>query len=58
MTKYYEEYLRVNIDELTPFTSDPKGELTIIISQKIKDKNLSISLTFGRPSNQLGYFNF
>tara|TARA_B110001450_G_scaffold144524_1_gene135185 strand:- start:34 stop:897 length:864 start_codon:yes stop_codon:yes gene_type:complete len=44
MTKYYEEYLRINIDELTPFTSDPKGELTIIISQKIKDKNLSISL--------------
>ena len=44
MTKFYEEFIRTNIDELEPFKSDPKGELTIIISEKIKEKNSSIIL--------------
>ena len=44
MTKFYEEYLRTSIDDLEPFKSEPKGELTIVISKKIKEKNLSISL--------------
>jgi 16S rRNA (cytidine1402-2'-O)-methyltransferase len=44
MTKFYEEYLRADIDDLEPFKSDPKGELTIVISEKGKIKNLSIKL--------------
>ena len=43
MTKFYEEFIRINIDKLEPFKSDPKGELTIVISEKIK-KNSSITL--------------
>jgi len=41
MTKFYEEYIRADIDNLEPFESDPKGELTIVISEKGKEKNLS-----------------
>ena len=44
MTKYYEEYIRTDIDKLEPFRSDPKGELTIVISEKLKEKNSSINL--------------
>ena len=44
MTKFYEEYVRVDIENLEPFESDPKGELTIVISEKSKEKNLSIIL--------------
>ena len=38
MTKFYEEYVRMDIDALEPFTSNPKGELTIIISEQEKIK--------------------
>jgi 16S rRNA (cytidine1402-2'-O)-methyltransferase len=41
MTKFYEEYIRTDIDNLELFESDPRGELTIVISEKIKEKNLS-----------------
>ena len=44
MTKFYEEYIRTNIDKLEPFKLDPKGELTIVISEKAKEKNSSIIL--------------
>ena len=44
MTKFYEEYFRTNIDDLEPYKTDPKGELTIIISEKPKEKNSSIIL--------------
>jgi len=44
MTKYYEEYIRTDINKLEPFKSDPKGELTIVISEKLKEKNSSINL--------------
>ena len=44
MTKFYEEYLRTDVDDLKPFKSDPKGELTVIISEKTKIKNSSIIL--------------
>ena len=44
MTKFYEEYIRGDVDTLEPFKSDPKGELTIVISEKVKEKNLSIML--------------
>ena len=38
MTKFYEEYLRTDVDKLEPFMSDPKGELTIVISEKSKKR--------------------
>ena len=44
MTKFYEEYIRTNIDSLETFKSDPKGELTIVISERKKEKNSSITL--------------
>ena len=44
MTKFYEEYIRTDVDTLEPFKSDPKGELTIVISEKVKKKNSSIIL--------------
>ena len=44
MTKFYEEYIRSNIDDLEPFNPDPKGELTIVISEKFMEKNSSIIL--------------
>ena len=50
MTKFYEEYIRTDIDDLEPFVSDPKGELTIVISEKNK-KNLSIVLNESDKKN-------
>jgi len=44
MTKFYEEYVRTDIDNLEPFKSDPKGELTLVISERLKEKNSSIVL--------------
>ena len=51
MTKYYEEYVRTEIDKLEPFESYPKGELTIVISEKIQEKNTSIILKESDKSN-------
>ncbi len=34
ITKLYEEFMRVNVDELTEFQKEPKGEITIVISEK------------------------
>ena len=51
MTKFYEEYIRVNIDNLEPFESDPKGELTLVISEKSNEKNLSIELNESGKKN-------
>ena len=44
MTKFYEEYIRSKVDDLEPFKSDPKGELTIVISEKLNQKNSSVTL--------------
>ena len=44
ITKFYEEFIRTDIDNLEPFESDPKGEITIVISEKSKKKNMSILL--------------
>tara|TARA_B110001452_G_scaffold96654_1_gene79957 strand:+ start:1046 stop:1909 length:864 start_codon:yes stop_codon:yes gene_type:complete len=44
MTKFYEEYIRADINELKPFKETPKGELTIVISEKDKIKKESLSL--------------
>ncbi len=44
MTKMYEEFIRKNIDELELFEKEPKGELTVVISEKKIDKNISQKL--------------
>ena len=44
MTKFYEEYIRSDVNDLKPFKSDPKGELTVVISEKFQKKNSSIIL--------------
>ena len=41
MTKFFEEYIREDIDELKLFQKNPKGELTLVISE---NNNNSISL--------------
>ncbi len=44
MTKFYEEYIRTDINNLQSFEDIPKGELTIVISEKEKIKKTSLSL--------------
>jgi len=51
MTKFFEEYLRMDIDDLEPFKSDPKGELTVIISEKKKTKKSLIILNESDKKN-------
>jgi 16S rRNA (cytidine1402-2'-O)-methyltransferase len=41
ISKLYEEFVRKDIDDLEPFTKEPKGELTVVISEKKIDKNTS-----------------
>ena len=41
MTKFYEEFIRLEIDKLELFDKDLKGELTVIISEKENDKKNS-----------------
>jgi len=42
MTKFFEEYIRVDVDDLEPFKKIPKGELTLVVSE---NNNHSISLS-------------
>ena len=43
MTKFFEEYNRLDIDDLKPFQKIPKGELTLVISEN--NNNLITFLT-------------
>ncbi len=45
ITKFYEEFIRKNVDELKLFDKEPKGELTIVISEKLNNKNISQKLS-------------
>ena len=45
MTKYYEEFIRKDVDTLETFVSDLKGELTIVISHNKFDKKSSKNLS-------------
>ena len=45
ITKIYEEFIRKNVDELELFEKEPKGELTVVISEKKTKKNISEKLT-------------
>ena len=44
MTKFFEEYLRDDIDDLKPFSDNPKGELTIVISEILDNRKVSQKL--------------
>ena len=44
ITKMYEEFVRKNVDELELFEKEPKGELTVVISEKKINKNVSEKL--------------
>ena len=44
ISKLYEEYIRKNVNDLELFIKEPKGELTIVISEKKNDKNTSQEL--------------
>jgi 16S rRNA (cytidine1402-2'-O)-methyltransferase len=41
ISKLYEEFVRKDVDDLEPFIKEPKGELTVVISEKKNDKNTS-----------------
>ena len=45
ITKYYEDYIRKNVDDLELFEKEPKGEITIVISEKLITKNNSEKLS-------------
>ena len=40
MTKIHEEFIRSNVESIENFTESLKGELTIVLSEIIKDKNI------------------
>ena len=37
ITKFYEEFIRTNVNDLEPFAKNLKGELTLVISENISD---------------------
>ena len=45
ITKIFEEFIRKKVDELELFEKEPKGELTIVISEKKMSKNISQKLS-------------
>jgi len=45
ISKIYEEFIRKNVDELELFEKEPKGELTVVISERKINKNISKKLT-------------
>ena len=45
ISKIYEEFVRKNVEELVPFSKQPKGEFTIVISEKKNDKIVSQELS-------------
>ena len=57
ISKFYEEYIRKNIDELEIFPKEPKGELTIVISEKKDDKNTSHGLSESDKSSVKNMIN-
>ncbi len=51
ISKYYEEFIRSDLDELELFKIEPKGELTVVISEKKVDKNNSQNLSESDKTN-------
>ncbi len=44
MTKFYEENIRSTVKDINYFEDNPKGELTVVISQKIEKKNNDLKI--------------
>jgi 16S rRNA (cytidine1402-2'-O)-methyltransferase len=44
ISKFYEEYIRSSVEELQLFHEEPKGEITIVLSEKNIDKKTSQTL--------------
>tara|TARA_B100000767_G_scaffold213972_1_gene201396 strand:+ start:16 stop:876 length:861 start_codon:yes stop_codon:yes gene_type:complete len=44
ISKYYEEFIRSDLEKLQIFKNEPKGEITIVISEKKLDKKTSQTL--------------
>jgi 16S rRNA (cytidine1402-2'-O)-methyltransferase len=59
ISKIYEEFIRSNVDDLKPFSSDLKGELTIVISENnynkknSKELNESVKINIKKMINKL-----
>ena len=53
MTKKYETYYRQSIDNLSLFKTQLKGELTIVISQKIKKKKELLTTDYDKIETQV-----
>ena len=51
ISKFYEEYIRTNVDELDLFVKTPKGELTIVLSERNIAKNISKNLNESDKKN-------
>ncbi len=51
ISKFYEEYYRNNVSELEFFEKTLKGEITIVISEKKRKKNISNNLTESDKKN-------
>ena len=51
ISKFYEEYYRSSVEKLELFKNEPKGEITIVISEKKKDKKNSKNLSESDKSN-------
>ena len=45
ISKYYEEFIRSDLDELQTFKDEPKGEITLVISEKKFEKKTSQTLS-------------
>ena len=44
ISKFYEEHIRMNVIDIQPFEKIPKGEITLVLSEKVNNKNISIKL--------------
>ncbi len=51
ISKYYEQYTRYNLGNMKPFKTDPKGELTIVISERKFNKNTSQKISESDKKN-------
>ena len=51
ISKIYEEFIRADIQDLETFKIEPKGELTIVISEKKNEKSILQELTDSDKNN-------
>ena len=51
ISKYYEEYIRFDLGNLKQFNTEPKGELTIVISEKKMNRNTSQNISESDKKN-------